>query len=76
MAQRVIEESPKLKALKEILEELSPEEYHKDGNLDILIVANDDRTCSQIKDVFVLNNFVIINIIYFYFFLSFCVKCK
>ena len=58
------------------MEELSPEEYHKDGNLDILIVANDDRTCSQIKDVFVLNNFVIINIIYFYFFLSFCVKCK
>ncbi len=51
MAQRVIEESPKLKALKEILEELSPEEYHKNGNLDILIVSNDDRTSSQIKDV-------------------------
>jgi hypothetical protein len=57
MAQRVIEESPKLKALTEILEELSPEEYHKDRNIDILIVSNDDRTSCQIKDVYFLINF-------------------
>lgn len=50
MTARIIEESPKLKVLKEILEELGVEE-NTDDEINILILANDDRTCSQIKHV-------------------------
>lgn len=50
MVARIIEESPKLKVLKEILEELGDEE-NTSNEVNILIVANDDRTCSQIKHV-------------------------
>lgn len=50
MVARIIEESPKLKVLKEVLEELGNEENTID-EVNILIVANDDRTCSQIKHV-------------------------
>lgn len=51
MASRIIAESPKLKVLKEVLEELGTEE-NSEEEINILIVANDDRTCSQIKHVF------------------------
>ncbi|CAF0763664.1 unnamed protein product [Brachionus calyciflorus] len=54
MTNRIIQESPKLKVLKEILEELGTEE-NTDAEINILIVANDDRTCSQIKH-FLRNN--------------------
>lgn len=50
MAARIITESPKLKVLKEVLEELATEENSED-EINILIVSNDDRTCSQIKHV-------------------------
>lgn len=53
MAARIISESPKLKVLKEILEEFGNEENTED-EINILIVANDDRTCSQIKHVLIL----------------------
>lgn len=51
MAERIIEESPKLKALKEILEEFGHDEECELNEINILITANDDRTCSQIKHV-------------------------
>jgi hypothetical protein len=50
MAKRIIEESPKLKALKEVLEEIG-EEKNLTNEISILITANNDRTCSQIKHV-------------------------
>lgn len=50
MAKRIIEESPKLKALKEVLEEIG-EEKNLINEINILITANNDRTCSQIKHV-------------------------
>lgn len=53
MAARIITESPKLKVLKEILEELSTEENNED-EINILIISNDDRTCSQIKHVLLI----------------------
>ena len=53
MASKIIKESPKLKALKEILEEISNEESLTQ-EINILITANDDRTCSQIKQVEIL----------------------
>jgi hypothetical protein len=49
MAANIMEESPKLKALKEVLEEIGNEKSAEPMN--ILITANDDRTCSQIKHV-------------------------
>lgn len=49
MAANIMEESPKLKALKEVLEEIGNEKSPECIN--ILITANDDRTCSQIKHV-------------------------
>ena len=54
MASKIIKESPKLKALKEILEEISNEESLTQ-EINILITANDDRTCSQIKHVFIFS---------------------
>jgi hypothetical protein len=50
MAKKIIEESPKLKALKEVLEEIG-EEKNLTNEINILITANNDRTCSQIKHV-------------------------
>lgn len=49
-APRIIKESPKLKALKEVLQEIGREENETE-EINILITANDDRTCSQIKSV-------------------------
>ena len=51
MASRIIKESPKLQALKDILEELGHDEDCETAEISILITANDDRTCSQIKHV-------------------------
>ena len=51
MAARIIKESPKLQVLKEILEELGYDEECESNEITILITANDDRTCSQIKHV-------------------------
>ena len=50
MAKRIIEESPKLKALKQVLQEIG-EEKNLTNEINILITANNDRTCSQIKYV-------------------------
>lgn len=50
MAARIIEESPKLKALKQVLEEIGLEQ-NLTNEINILITANNDRTCSQIKHV-------------------------
>lgn len=55
MAIRIIEESPKLRALKEVLEELGNDEECESNEVTILIVANDDRTCSQIKHVRIIH---------------------
>jgi hypothetical protein len=50
-APRIIKESPKLKALKEVLQEIGKEENESE-EINILIAASDDRTCSQIKHVY------------------------
>ena len=50
MAARIVEESPKLKALKQVLQEIGLDSSDTD-EINILITANDDRTCSQIKHV-------------------------
>lgn len=50
LSKRIVEESPKLKALKGVLEEIGNEDNFQ-NEISILIVANDDRTCSQIKHV-------------------------
>lgn len=57
MAARIVEESPKLKALKEVLEEIGREK-NLNSEISILISANNDRTCSQIKHVRKILNFV------------------
>ena len=54
MIARVIKESPKLETLNDILEEILRDfndEENDQGKLNILLVANDDRTCYQIKHV-------------------------
>ena len=56
MATRIVEESPKLKALKEVLQEIGLDESET-SEINILITANDDRTCSQIKHVNYYFNF-------------------
>lgn len=54
MATRIVEESPKLKALKQVLEEIGLEK-NLTNEITILITANNDRTCSQIKHVFIFD---------------------
>lgn len=54
MVARVINESPKLNALNEILIEIiddlkKPENHY--AKINLLLAANDDRTCFQIKQV-------------------------
>jgi DNA excision repair protein ERCC-4 len=56
-APRIIKESPKLKALKEVLEEIGREENLTE-EINILIVGNDDRTCSQIKHFLTKNHLI------------------
>ncbi len=56
-APRIIKESPKLKALKQVLEEIGREENLTD-EINILIVGNDDRTCSQIKHFLTKNHLI------------------
>lgn len=51
MANRIIEESPKLKALKSVLEEISEDKDENNEEINVLITGNDDRTCLQIKQV-------------------------
>ena len=62
MALRIIEESPKLRALKEVLEELGNDEECESNEVTILIVANDDRTCSQIKHVRTIHTYITLGI--------------
>jgi hypothetical protein len=62
MAIRIIEESPKLRALKEVLEELGNDEECESNEVTILIVANDDRTCSQIKHVRIIHKYITLGI--------------
>jgi hypothetical protein len=50
MAKRIVNESPKLKALQQVLEEIGNEDNFN-SEINILIVANDDRTCSHVKYV-------------------------
>ncbi len=51
LSKRLIEESPKLKALKEILVEISAHDDKNTKAISVLITASDDRTCLQIKQV-------------------------
>ena len=54
MNERILNESPKLRALKEVLEEIS---FDCDTSLDeinILLAANNDRTCLLIKQVLIV----------------------
>jgi hypothetical protein len=51
LSKRLIEESPKLKALKEILVEISGHDDQTSKEISVLITATDDRTCLQIKQV-------------------------
>lgn len=51
LVKRIVTESPKLAALKEVLEEIGHDEENFNNEVNILIVANDDRTCAQIKHV-------------------------
>ena len=62
MAGRIIEESPKLRALKEVLEEFGNDEECESNEVTILIVGNDDRTCSQIKHVRIINRFGFVSV--------------
>ena len=48
MAERIVEESPKLKALKEVLEEIA---VGSGDTVNVLILANDDRTVTHIQHV-------------------------
>lgn len=57
-APRIIKESPKLKALTEVLQEIGTEE-NLQNEINILITANDDRTCSQIKHFLSKNHLTI-----------------
>jgi hypothetical protein len=57
MSARIVKESPKLKALKQVLEEIGREENLTE-EINILIAANDDRTCSQIKHVKIYKLFI------------------
>lgn len=50
LVKRIVAESPKLSTMKEIIEELETE-ANVSSEVCVLIVAKDDRTCSQIKHV-------------------------
>lgn len=51
----VLEESPKWEALRDILKEIKKEKKNSGGTEEepgtVLIAAEDDRTCSQLKEV-------------------------
>lgn len=53
-APTLLEECPKWKVLREVLDEIEEENKKADESLGpgrVLIAAQDDRTCSQIKEV-------------------------
>ena len=67
MIQRVIKESPKMEALNEILDEILIDFSGGDNEnaiLNILLVANDDRTCHQIKHVCFSRKLFIFTLLY------------
>jgi hypothetical protein len=51
LSDRVIDESPKLKALKQALEEISEDKDETINEISVLVTANNDRTCLLIKQV-------------------------
>jgi hypothetical protein len=52
--ERILNESPKLKALIEVLEEISDDNDMELDEINILIAANNDRTCLLIKQVIII----------------------
>ncbi len=54
MNERILNESPKLKALIEVLEEISDDNDMELDEINILIAANNDRTCLLIKQVIII----------------------
>lgn len=49
--QVVLEECPKWQVLKQVLEEVEEENERLGGAAKVLVVASDDRTCSQLSEV-------------------------